>query len=434
MRIWDRGTYELHKFRDDEVMVTFHGERLQGRYVLFRTGGKNWMIHRMDPPRGPGAGADAGEARADARPHRAAPARGRPLGVRDQVGRRAGDRLRGRAGGCGWRAATATTSRRATPSCASSAGRSARARRSSTARWWRSGPTASRASSGSRAACTWPRRARSPAARAHANPVAYVIFDLLYLDGHSLMEARLRRAPRAAARARPQRADLADAGAPRRRRRGAARGHPRAGPGGHHRQAARLPVHAGPPLARAGSRSRTSAARRPSSAAGCRAREAAPAGSARSSSATTTTTARCATPAASARASTTASSTASGELLAERERGDSARSQGRQPPKLTRFVEPDLVARRRLLRVDAGQHAPPALLQGPAGRHPTHGRARPRRLVTLSRQTRVDPFTQRAPRSRPCKSTGRLLQAEREAIDRSATCGWRSSPRVSTAW
>ena len=50
MRIWDRGTYELHKFREDEVMVTFHGERLQGRYVLFRTGGKNWMIHRMDPP------------------------------------------------------------------------------------------------------------------------------------------------------------------------------------------------------------------------------------------------------------------------------------------------------------------------------------------------------------------------------------------------
>ena len=50
MRIWDRGTYQLHKFREDEVMVTFHGERLHGRYVLFRTGGKNWMIHRMDPP------------------------------------------------------------------------------------------------------------------------------------------------------------------------------------------------------------------------------------------------------------------------------------------------------------------------------------------------------------------------------------------------
>jgi DNA ligase D-like protein (predicted ligase)/DNA ligase D-like protein (predicted 3'-phosphoesterase) len=50
VEIWDQGTYETHKFRDDEVMVTFHGERLQGKYVLFRTRGKNWMIHRMDPP------------------------------------------------------------------------------------------------------------------------------------------------------------------------------------------------------------------------------------------------------------------------------------------------------------------------------------------------------------------------------------------------
>jgi bifunctional non-homologous end joining protein LigD len=34
-------------------MVTFHGERLHGRYVLFRTKGTNWMIHRMDPPEDP---------------------------------------------------------------------------------------------------------------------------------------------------------------------------------------------------------------------------------------------------------------------------------------------------------------------------------------------------------------------------------------------
>jgi bifunctional non-homologous end joining protein LigD len=49
IEIWDRGTYETHKFSDDEVMVTFHGERLDGKYVLFQTKGKNWMIHRMDP-------------------------------------------------------------------------------------------------------------------------------------------------------------------------------------------------------------------------------------------------------------------------------------------------------------------------------------------------------------------------------------------------
>ena len=53
MFIWDRGTYETHKFRDSEVMVTLHGEKVQGKYVLFQTEGNNWMIHRMDPPQDP---------------------------------------------------------------------------------------------------------------------------------------------------------------------------------------------------------------------------------------------------------------------------------------------------------------------------------------------------------------------------------------------
>ena len=54
MTIWDRGTYECHKWEPGEVMVTFHGKRLQGRYVLFRTAPDSWMIHRMDPPQDPG--------------------------------------------------------------------------------------------------------------------------------------------------------------------------------------------------------------------------------------------------------------------------------------------------------------------------------------------------------------------------------------------
>src|SRR3954452_20305492 len=33
MTIWDSGSYEAEKFRDDEVMVVFHGEKVQGRYV-----------------------------------------------------------------------------------------------------------------------------------------------------------------------------------------------------------------------------------------------------------------------------------------------------------------------------------------------------------------------------------------------------------------
>jgi bifunctional non-homologous end joining protein LigD len=52
--IWDRGEYECEKLEPDEVIAVFHGDRLRGRYALFRTGGeKDWMIHRMDPPEHP---------------------------------------------------------------------------------------------------------------------------------------------------------------------------------------------------------------------------------------------------------------------------------------------------------------------------------------------------------------------------------------------
>jgi bifunctional non-homologous end joining protein LigD len=53
MEVWDGGTYEAEKFRDDEVIATFHGERMEGRYALFATRGKDWLIHRMDPPDDP---------------------------------------------------------------------------------------------------------------------------------------------------------------------------------------------------------------------------------------------------------------------------------------------------------------------------------------------------------------------------------------------
>jgi bifunctional non-homologous end joining protein LigD len=60
MRIWDQGTFETHEFNDKKVEITFHGERLSGRYGLFPIGRKDdkeaekdWMIHRMDPPADP---------------------------------------------------------------------------------------------------------------------------------------------------------------------------------------------------------------------------------------------------------------------------------------------------------------------------------------------------------------------------------------------
>jgi bifunctional non-homologous end joining protein LigD len=50
MKIWDRGTYEAEKFEDEKVVVRFEGEKVHGRYALFQTRGDDWMIHRMDPP------------------------------------------------------------------------------------------------------------------------------------------------------------------------------------------------------------------------------------------------------------------------------------------------------------------------------------------------------------------------------------------------
>ena len=38
VRIWDRGRYDCHKWEPGKVEVTLHGDRVQGRYALFRTG------------------------------------------------------------------------------------------------------------------------------------------------------------------------------------------------------------------------------------------------------------------------------------------------------------------------------------------------------------------------------------------------------------
>jgi bifunctional non-homologous end joining protein LigD len=59
MRIWDRGTFQTHLWTDKKVEITFAGERLRGRYGLFPISrepdrAKDWMIHRMDPSADPG--------------------------------------------------------------------------------------------------------------------------------------------------------------------------------------------------------------------------------------------------------------------------------------------------------------------------------------------------------------------------------------------
>ena len=53
--IWDSGTYEAEKFDDSfekgnekgEVIVNLHGSRISGRYALIQTNGDQWLAHRM---------------------------------------------------------------------------------------------------------------------------------------------------------------------------------------------------------------------------------------------------------------------------------------------------------------------------------------------------------------------------------------------------
>ncbi|WP_415971308.1 ATP-dependent DNA ligase [Rhodococcus sp. 077-4] len=45
--IWDSGTYELEKWRDDEVIVVLHGAKARGRFALIRTKGSQWLMHLM---------------------------------------------------------------------------------------------------------------------------------------------------------------------------------------------------------------------------------------------------------------------------------------------------------------------------------------------------------------------------------------------------
>lgn len=53
--VWDSGTYEAEKFRihdgsggkGGEVIVDLHGRRISGRYALIQTDGDQWLAHRM---------------------------------------------------------------------------------------------------------------------------------------------------------------------------------------------------------------------------------------------------------------------------------------------------------------------------------------------------------------------------------------------------
>lgn len=65
MIIWDTGAYEAEKFNDvppdsaakgGEVIINLRGKKIDGRYALIQTDGKNWLAHRMKDQKRPQAG------------------------------------------------------------------------------------------------------------------------------------------------------------------------------------------------------------------------------------------------------------------------------------------------------------------------------------------------------------------------------------------
>ena len=46
--IWDHGTYDMVRADERKLVFDLVGQRLNGRYSLFQTGGTQWMIHLME--------------------------------------------------------------------------------------------------------------------------------------------------------------------------------------------------------------------------------------------------------------------------------------------------------------------------------------------------------------------------------------------------
>ena len=46
MTIWDSGHYDVEKWSDSEVKFVLHGKKSEGSFVLFQTKDRDWMIHR----------------------------------------------------------------------------------------------------------------------------------------------------------------------------------------------------------------------------------------------------------------------------------------------------------------------------------------------------------------------------------------------------
>jgi DNA ligase D-like protein (predicted 3'-phosphoesterase) len=51
VEIWDKGSYTLHEWTDERIVVSLEGQRLAGRYCMIRfrrKGEREWLVWRED--------------------------------------------------------------------------------------------------------------------------------------------------------------------------------------------------------------------------------------------------------------------------------------------------------------------------------------------------------------------------------------------------
>ena len=247
MTIWDSGHYDVEKWTDSEVKFVLHGKRGTGSFVLFQTKDRDWMIHRH-----------GSSTRTDALPDSIKPmlAVAGKLPADDENwafeikwdGVRAilfveGGRVRAQSRND----LDVTVSFPELADIGKFLGMTTCVIDGEIVALGEDGrPSFSRLQQRMHVS-----NQREAKRRSLSDPVTFVAFDLLYIDGHSLLGAELRRATRPAGVAASLRRDLHDDRLLPRRLRS---GHPRCNgaerPGGRRRQATRLAVSTRPAQSR----------------------------------------------------------------------------------------------------------------------------------------------------------------------------------------
>ncbi|MBI5587463.1 MAG: ATP-dependent DNA ligase [Deltaproteobacteria bacterium] len=47
VEVWDSGAYRAESWEDGKIVFDLNGKRFSGRYILIRTGGRNWLTFKF---------------------------------------------------------------------------------------------------------------------------------------------------------------------------------------------------------------------------------------------------------------------------------------------------------------------------------------------------------------------------------------------------